>query len=139
MSFAFVVVLSLGALMAGGLFGWLIGGRAAGAMKVERDLHLENFRAAIRDLEAAIADRDSAKLELVNLRAAPFAVDTLLAEWRDARNALAAQLAEVGNRMLCKAQKQFLDRAEQRFRKSEENSGQALKSLLQPVNERLQR
>ncbi len=139
MSFAFVVVLSLGALMAGGLFGWLIGGRAAGAMKVERDLHLENFRAAIRDLEAAIADRDSAKLELVKLRAEQSAFDTRMAELRDARDALAAQFAEVGNRMLGEAQKQFLDRAEQRFRQSEENSGQALKSLLQPVNERLQR
>jgi len=136
---AMIALLCLAALGAGGLIGWLFGGRAAGALKAERDLHLENFKAAIRDLEGAVAERDAAKLDVVKLRAEQDAFEARLAELREAKDALSAQFAEVGNRLLGEAQKQFLDRAEQRFRQSEESSGQALKSLLQPVNERLQR
>lgn len=127
------------AFLAGGLIGWLLGGRGAGALKAERDLHLENFKAAIRDLEAVIGERDTAKLDVVKLRAEHDAFETRLTELREAKDALSAQFAEVGNRLLGEAQRQFLERAEQRFRQSEESSGQALKSLLQPVNERLQR
>lgn len=69
MSLAVTAFLCLFALLAGGLIGWLLGGRGAGALKAERDLHLENFKAAIRDLEAAVGERDSAKLDAVKLRA----------------------------------------------------------------------
>lgn len=136
---AMIILLCLAVLGAGGVIGWLLGGRGAGALKAERDLHLENFKAAIRDLEGAVAERDAAKLDVVKLRAEQDAFEARLAELREAKEALSAQFAEVGNRLLGEAQKQFLDRAEQRFRQSEESSGQALKSLLQPVNERLQR
>lgn len=133
------LVIGLVALVIGAVIGWLAGGRGAGALKAERDLHLENFKAAIRDLEGAVAERDVAKLDVVKLRAEQDAFEARLAELREAKDALSAQFAEVGNRLLGEAQKQFLERAEQRFRQSEESSGQALKSLLQPVNERLQR
>jgi len=133
------VILCLFALAGGGLIGWLLGGRGAGALKAERDLHLENFKAAIRDLETAIGDRESARMDVVNLRAEHAAFEARLTELREAKDALSAQFAEVGNRLLGEAQRQFLERADQRFKQSEESSGQVLKSLLQPVNERLQR
>ncbi|WP_219893306.1 DNA recombination protein RmuC [Aquisediminimonas profunda] len=133
------VILCLFALAGGGLIGWLVGGRGAGALKAERDLHLENFKAAIRDLETAIEERDSARIDAVKLRAEHDAFEARLAELREAKDALSAQFAEVGNRLLSEAQRQFLERADQRFKQSEESSGQVLKSLLQPVNERLQR
>ena len=133
------VILCLFALAGGGLIGWLLGGRGAGALKAERDLHLENFKAAIRDLETAIGERDSARMDVVKLRAEHDAFEARLAELREAKDALSAQFAEVGNRLLGEAQRQFLERADQRFKQSEESSGQVLKSLLQPVNERLQR
>ena len=139
MSLVVTAFLCLFALSAGGLIGWLVGGRGAWALEAERDLHLENFKAAIRDLEAAVGERDSARMDAVRLRAEHDAFETRLTELREAKDALSAQFAEVGNRLLGEAQKQFLERAEQRFRQSEETSGQALKSLLQPVNERLQR
>jgi DNA recombination protein RmuC len=139
MSLAVTAFLCLFTLALGGLIGWLLGGRGAGALKAERDLHLENFKAAIRDLEAAVGERDSAKLDAVKLRAEHDSFEARLTELREAKDALSAQFAEIGNRLLGEAQKQFLERADQRFRQSEETSGQALKSLLQPVNERLQR
>lgn len=127
------------ALAIGVLIGWLFGGRGAGALKAERDLHMENFKAAIRDLDAAVGERDTAKLDLARMEAESRAFEARIAELREARDALAAQFSEVGSKLLGEAQKQFLERAEQRFKQSEESSGQALKSLLQPVNDRLQR
>ena len=123
------VILCLFALAGGGLIGWLLGGRGAGALKAERDLHLENFKAAIRDLETAIGERDSARMDVVKLRAEHAAFEARLTELREAKDALSAQFAEVGNRLLGEAQRQFLERADQRFKQSEESSGQVLKSL----------
>lgn len=56
---------------------------------------------------------------------------------QDAQAALTTQFQQIGQVMLEKAQKDFLDRADARFRQSEEHSGQNLKALLAPVNERL--
>lgn len=125
-----MVLAGLVALVIGAVIGWLAGGRGAGALKAERDLHLENFKAAIRDLEAAVAERDAAKLALARLEAEQAAFN---------KGAMVAQFAEISHKLLGEAQKQFIERADQRFKQSEETSGQALKSLLQPVNERLQR
>lgn len=134
-----IVLSAIVALVLGGLIGWLLGGRGAGALKAERDLHLENFKAAIRDLEGAVSERDAAKLAVARFEAESEAFEARMAELRENRDAMAAQFAEVSNRLLGDAQKQFLERADQRFKQSEETAGQALKSLLQPVNERLQR
>ena len=57
----------------------------------------------------------------------------------EAKEGLSAQFAEISNRLLAEAQETFLKRADQRFRQSEENAGQSLKALLQPVHERLER
>jgi DNA recombination protein RmuC len=134
------LVLSLVAgILAGGVVGWLLGGRGASALEVERDLHLDNFRKAIRDLEQTVRERDDARLDIARLKTAQDGFEVRMAEMLQAKEALAAQFAEVGNRLLSEAQQQFLERADQRFRQAEETSGLALKSLLGPVNERLQR
>ena len=62
-----------------------------------------------------------------------------LTELKEAKEALSSQFSEIGGKLLETAQKQFLDRADDRFRQSEENAGKTLKGLLQPVHERLQR
>ena len=53
----------------------------------------------------------------------------------EAKEALSAQFAEISNKLLAEAQETFLKRADQRFRQSEENAGQNLKALLQPVHD----
>jgi DNA recombination protein RmuC len=134
------LVLSLVAgILAGGVVGWLLGGRGASALQVERDLHLDNFRKAIRDLEETVRERDEARLDIARLKTEQDGFEVRMAEMLRAKEALAAQFAEIGNRLLSEAQQQFLERADQRFRQAEETSGLALKSLLGPVNERLQR
>jgi DNA recombination protein RmuC len=143
MNWMILLFLGLLALALGSLIGWLLGGRSAGALKAERDLHLENFRKAITDLEGTVRERDDAKLSIAALqvehstRAQAF--EAQMTSLQQAKEALTAQFSEIGGKLLGDAQRQFLDRAEQRFKQSEETSGQSLKALLGPVNERLQK
>jgi DNA recombination protein RmuC len=137
------VLLMVAVLAAGLVIGWLAGGRRAAGVEAERALHLDNFKKAIADLEGAIGERDAARLSLASAQAQQTARDEAfearLAELREAKDALAAQFSEVGGKILSEAQQQFLQRAEERFKQSEELSGQKLSALLQPVNERLVR
>jgi DNA recombination protein RmuC len=143
MNWMILLFLGLLALALGSLIGWLLGGRSAGALKAERDLHLANFRKAITDLEGTVRERDDAKLSIAALQAEQSAraqaFEAQMTSLQQAKEALTAQFSEIGGKLLGDAQRQFLDRAEQRFKQSEETSGQSLKALLGPVNERLQK
>jgi DNA recombination protein RmuC len=136
---ATVVAVVFIALGLGGIIGWLVGSRAAAAGKqVTENLRLQ--------LDEVAKERDAnrgAMNELAALKAAQEererAFEQRLTELREAKDALAAQFAEVGGKLLDSAQKQFLERADQRFQQSEEKSGSSLKAMLQPVHDRLQR
>ncbi|MES3092667.1 DNA recombination protein RmuC [Sphingomonas aerolata] len=91
------------------------------------------------DLATIRADRDAARTELATEHARSEAFEARLVEFRDAKDVMAAQFGDVANKLLSDAQKTFLDRADARFRQSEESAGQNLKSMLQPVSDRLQR
>ncbi len=125
------------------VIGWLLGGRGAGALKAERDLHFGNFKKAIIDLEGVVQERDTARLSLAardaERGAREEAFEAQMTELRVNREALSAQFSEVGGKLLESAQRQFLERADARFKESEATTGQELKALLGPVNERLQR
>ena len=137
------LLVALVALAIGALIGWLFAGRQAGGLKAERDGLAERFKAAVTDLAVEAEARKAADLQLSALLAEQKARDAAhyaqIAQLRDAQAALTAQFREVGQAMLGEAQKAFLERADQRFRQSEESAGQSLKSLLQPVHERLAR
>jgi DNA recombination protein RmuC len=127
------------ALVIGGVIGWLVGSRAAAASKQV----IESLRLQLNEV---VNERDanrSAAQELAALRAAQEerdrAFEARIAELLEAKGALAAQFAEISNKLLAEAQEAFLKRADQRFRQSEESTGSNIKSLLQPVHDRLQR
>ncbi|MFM9977540.1 MAG: DNA recombination protein RmuC [Sphingomonadaceae bacterium] len=152
-----VVITAVIALIAGLLIGWLVAGRETG--RTRADLSAAQARLADYETRRALAEivereRGEFLTELTALRAqsaereAAFtmrwaereaahaqAQDRLLAD----KEALAAQFAELGARLLDEAQTKFLQRADERFRQSEETAGQGLKALLQPVHERLQK
>jgi DNA recombination protein RmuC len=136
---ATVIILFVLALSGGAFVGWLIGSRdGVGAKQTVESLRLQ--------LDEVVRERDSnrsAAQELAALKAVQDererAFEERLAELTAARQALTAQFAEVGGKLLEGAQKQFLERADQRFRQSEEVAGTSLKALLQPVHDRLQR
>ncbi|HIV77497.1 MAG TPA: DNA recombination protein RmuC [Candidatus Sphingomonas excrementigallinarum] len=105
-----------------------------------RAADLDVIRAA-RD--AVEAERNTAHRELAELRARAQERETAYAQTLEAlgqaREQINAQFGEAAARALEVAQRQFLERAEARFRQSEEASGQTLKALLDPVHQRLQR
>jgi len=139
-----------GGLGLGSLIGWLLAGRSAGRLrtdwelaKAETERLQADFRAAISDLEKALVERDDARMAVSALTAEQKVKDEAHAAQikalQDAKELLSAQFSEVGGKVLEAAQKQFLERAEARFKQSEELAGQGIKALLQPVHDRLQR
>lgn len=137
------LVIALVALAIGALVGWLFAARQSGALMAERDGLAERFRSAVTDLAAETEARQAADIRLAALRAEQEAREAAHAaqvrQLQDAQAALTAQFREVGQAMLGEAQKEFLERAEARFRESEATAGQHLKALLQPVHERLEK
>ncbi|KTE75698.1 DNA recombination protein RmuC [Sphingopyxis sp. A083] len=138
-----LILAVVAALVVGAVIGWLFAGRQAGGLKAERDGLAERFRIAVTDLAAEAEARKAADIQLASLlaeqKARDAAHDAQVAQLKEAQAALTAQFREVGQAMLGEAQKNFLERADQRFRQSEESAGQNLKALLQPVHERLER
>lgn len=155
-----IVLAAIVAMGIGLALGWFLGGRPAQALREERDRHLDNFRKAITDLaaaeersravpqlqealSAATNEREQARTELAGLRASAEARDAALAEQikalLEAKEAMSAQFSEVGAKLLTEAQRQFLDRADQRFHQAGEKNEAQLKALLQPVETTLKR
>jgi DNA recombination protein RmuC len=106
------------ALLGGLGLGWFLGTRGVAEARAERDKRESDFKAAISDLNRK-------DIELATLKAET--------------NGLEARFAELAARALGEAQEAFLKRADDRFKQSETMAGENLKSLLQPVNERLLR
>ena len=147
-----VAVALIGALA----LGWYLGGRGAAQARAERDTRTEEFKRAIVDLAGAEEraraaaqlreelemirdDRDAARTDLATLKAQAGAFESRLTELREAKDVMAAQFGEVANKLLTEAQKNFLERADARFKQAEEIAGQNLNSMLQPVSDRLLR
>jgi len=144
------IIIVIITLAVGALIGWLVGSRQGAAgqgvaeslrlqldgVREERDVHarsIDTLRAEHHDLSSRHAAATAAQAERER------AFEERLAEINAAKEALGAQFAEVGGKLLESAQKQFLERADQRFKESEATSGNNLKALLQPVHERLQK
>jgi DNA recombination protein RmuC len=144
------------ALLGGLALGWFLGSRGAAQARADLQRRETDFKDAITALAAAEQragevpglreqlgqlrdERDIARLQLTELRAKADAFEERLAEFKGARETMAGQFRELATTMLGETQKAFLERAEARFKQSEAMAGENLKSLLQPVSERLRR
>lgn len=136
---AMTIIVGLVALALGALIGWLFASReSAGAKQTVQSLRAQldevvRERDLNRDAATRLAALEASQLE----REKGF--EARIQELVEAKEALSAQFAEISSKLLAEAQETFLKRADQRFRQSEESAGQNLKSLLQPVHERLER
>ena len=128
--------------------GWFAGGRAAaGAAKAAEEataslrMMLEGLTAerdaARSERDTIRTDRDSARQSLASLEADARNHEKQLQQLIEAKESLSAQFSEVGAKMLETAQRQFLERADQRFDQANEKGGARIAKLLQPVNDRL--
>ncbi|MEO6214686.1 MAG: DNA recombination protein RmuC [Sphingomonas sp.] len=141
-------------LLVGLVIGWFLGGRGVAQARAERDARTEEFKRAIVDLAGAEEraraatqlrdeldvirnERDGFRTENASLRAHAEAFEARLEEFKNSREAMTGHFNETASKLLNEAQKAFLERAEARFKQSEETAGQNLKSMLQPVSDRL--
>lgn len=138
-----MAIVGLIALVVGAVVGWLVASRRGLGELAAARVHAEQHDLTRKMLAEVTQERDAAMRSLDAERAAAGererGFDARMAEMVAARDALAAQFAEVGQKVLADAQTRFLQRADERFRESEATSGQHLKALLQPVHDRLQR
>ncbi|HEY7807126.1 MAG TPA: DNA recombination protein RmuC [Croceibacterium sp.] len=130
-------ILLIAAAFVGVGIGWFLGCRPVADWKArhaERDgaarEHEENFKRAVAEL----AD---ARIELATLKANAENFDKQLNQLREAREDLLAQFKVAGGEVLTRAQEEFLKRAEEKFGHAEKTNKEAVKSLLDPVHQRL--
>ena len=148
-----IVILFFG-LVAGGALGWFFGSRPAADLRERllvrdgeaRELD-EKFRRAISELAGASvkaeqADALSVQLsgvttELATLKANAVHFDEQKRLLLDAQEALKKEFEAAGAKVLEGAQEAFLKRAADRFSESEKTSAERLRTLLEPVGQRL--
>ncbi|WP_404338757.1 DNA recombination protein RmuC [Sphingomonas sp. MMS12-HWE2-04] len=143
-------------LLGGIALGWFLGSRGVAQARADRDRRENDFKTAISDLVLAEErarevpalreavdglrdERDTARLQLTELRAKADAFEERLAEFKAARDAMTGQFREAATTMLGETQKAFLERAEARFNQAGEKNDEKLKALLQPVETTLKR
>jgi DNA recombination protein RmuC len=112
------VLIAVAALVIGLGLGMFLGGRQAAQMRSERDAREAEFKAAAADLGRA-------QIELASLKAETTGMES--------------RFAELAHRILGESQKNFLDRADQRFAQAGESNEAKMKALLAPVQETLLR
>jgi DNA recombination protein RmuC len=131
----FVVV----ALFAGGLIGWLLGSReGAGAKHTVDALRLQLDEVA-NERDAARSEIGPLSAELARLQAESAHFDQRMNDLAANRDALITQFREIGDKLLEKAHKDFLEKAGERFSEADKASQAKLQSLLQPVEATLKR
>lgn len=117
--------------------GWFIGSRQAA-----------DTRAKLAEVEAVAAEREAefktaikelgeAQIELATLKANAANFDKQMAQMKEAREEMLTQFKALGSEVLSRSQEEFLKRADERFKQSEEAGEAKIKTLLQPVGERL--
>ncbi len=132
-------LVALVSLVLGALIAWLIASRQVSALRVHADqsqLHRQMLTEVTKERDDALRTHAEHR---AGSEAREAAFQARLDEMAAAREALSAQFSEVGAKLLESAQRQFLDRADARFKQSEETTGQGIKALLAPVHERLTR
>jgi DNA recombination protein RmuC len=130
-AFALPLCLLLGLVVGWWLRGRTSAGGAAEAAELRKQLDVSRDALGRSEIERSglLAERQ-ARTE---------AFEAQIRQLQEAREQLSAQFAEVGGRLLDQAQRQFLERADQRFHQAGEKSEAQLKALLTPVESTLKR
>jgi len=129
-----ILALAVGVAL-GALIGWLYASRtsAADAERAARAGELQKL------LDAVTAERDSALQEKAALQADVRNFDARMADLRKSREELINQFREIGDKLLEKAHKDFLAKADDRFAEVDKTHTTKLQALLQPVEATLKR
>lgn len=144
----FALIIAVATLALGLGAGWFAGQKSAvssakaaeetsASLRAMLDGVTEERETARGERDVIREDRDQARQLLASLEADARNHEKQLAQLKEAKDSLSAQFSEVGAKMLETAQRQFLERADQRFEQANEKGGEKIAKLLQPVNDRL--
>ncbi|WP_417612038.1 DNA recombination protein RmuC [Parasphingorhabdus sp.] len=132
------------ALLGGLALGWVLGSKPAkdAAQATRAAVQSAKDAAQATDalritLDGVRDERDAARTELAALQADARNHEKQMQQLLEAKEALSSQFSEIGAKMLETAQRQFLERADQRFDQANEKGGENIAKLLQPVRDRL--
>lgn len=89
------------------------------------------------EFKTAIKELGEAQIGLATLKANAANFDKQMAQMKEAREEMLTQFKALGSEVLSRSQEEFLKRADERFKQSEEAGEAKIKTLLQPVGERL--
>jgi DNA recombination protein RmuC len=133
------LLLAFGAVVIGGIIGWLWASReTATAKQTVESLRLQ-LDEVVKERNAARADHEQSSRELASLQADARNFEQRMKDLTASKDALVAQFREIGDQLLEKAHKDFLDKAADRLSKADQQSETKLKALLQPVEATLKR
>ncbi len=120
-----------------GVLGWLVGTRPVADLRTRLAEREGDFKKAITDLAHGEIALGEAKVEIATLRAEARGFDAQMEQMREAREEMVAQFKAVGGEVLSRSQDEFLKRAEERFKQSEQTGEAKIAALLSPVGDRL--
>ena len=123
----------------GAVIAWLYASREAAAAKQTVETLRLQLDGVVSERDEARANSDTASRELAALQADARKYEQRMKDLTDSKYALVAQFRAIGDQLLEKAHKDFLEKAGERFSKADEQSQTNLKALLQPVEATLKR
>jgi DNA recombination protein RmuC len=134
-----IFIVGIVALIIGAVIGWLVASRDGAGAKLTVDSLRLQLDEVIKERDLARANCDTASRELAALQADARNFEARLKDLAESKDALIAQFRAVGDQLLEKAHKDFLEKAGQRFTEADKASEHKLKTLLQPVEATLKR
>ena len=136
---ATVIIVAIAAAAVGALIGWLLGSReGTGAKQTVENLRMQ-LDEVVRERDQARSDCGTASRELATLQADARNFEARMKDLAESKDALVAQFRAIGDQLLEKAHKDFLEKAGERLSKADQQSETKLKELLQPVEATLKR
>jgi DNA recombination protein RmuC len=139
MDWGIFVGIALVALVLGGLIGWLFASREAAAAKQTVESLRMQLNSVSAERDEARANLDTSSRELAALQADARNFEQRMKDLAESKDALIAQFREIGDQLLEKAHKDFLEKAGERFTAADKASETKLKELLAPVETTLKR
>lgn len=134
-----VIAFGLVALIVGGIIGFLFGSReGVGARQTVEALRLQ-LDEVVKERDQVRSAHDQSSRELAALQADARNFEQRLQDLAESKDALIAQFRAVGDQLLEKAHKDFLEKAGERFSKADQQSEAKLKAIIQPVEATLKR
>ena len=134
-----IALVALAALGAGALIGWLFERSKTATAKTTVDSLRLQLNEVTRERDAARSEIAPLSAEVARLKADAQHFDQRMADLAANKDTLIKQFREVGDQLLEKANKDFLEKAGQRFSEADKASETKLKELLAPVETTLRR